>query len=103
MSDNILDIEREVTPDTPLVTSCQGIIADLLKKNDDPENLKEFASTPFDDLIVYHHTLGRRIRNTYGLWVNEGLCVLCQAGDDKVVHPDDASQYIIEQMWSQLQ
>jgi len=46
-------------------------------------------NTPFDDLILYHHSWGAGISNSFGPW--EGSIVLlkssCGARD---CHPDDA-------------
>ena len=37
--------------------------------NKAPEKEKEqFKNTPKDDLIIYHHSLGRSIRNNFKLW-----------------------------------
>lgn len=85
------------------INNAEDIIADLLLKNTDQQDIKDFANIPFSELISLHHSLGRSIRNNYQLWSNKNLCVTCQEGEEKVIHPDDASQYVIEKMWKQLQ
>lgn len=80
------------------ITNADDIVADLLLKNSDQQDIKDFTNAPFSELISLHHTLGRSIRNNYMLWSNEALCVTCQDGEAKVVHPDDASQYVIEKL-----
>lgn len=45
--------------------------------------------------IAVHHTLGRWIRNTWGLWTDSVLKnVLTEQG---FTHPDDMSNHIIEE------
>jgi len=43
--------------------------------------------------ISVHHTLGRRIRNEWGLWDNSALKQVML--DKGIEHPDDMSDYII--------
>ncbi len=47
-----------------------------------------------DDLINYHHGLGRFIRNEWGLW--RGGPLKTHLSDLGFIHPDDMSQTIIE-------
>lgn len=47
-----------------------------------------------DDLIVYHHGLGRFIRNEWGLWAKGPL--FKNLTDLGFIHPDDMSMAIIE-------
>ena len=82
---------------TSNLTTLKDIIADILK--DMPEKDKvTLASTPEEDLIAYHHSWGRNIRNRYNLWQNpEALEDIGEA------HPDDASSVIIQAVWQRLQ
>ena len=48
----------------------------------------------FDELIQAHHGLGRKIRNSFGLWQGN-----CPDG----VHPDTYSGQITEAFWRRLQ
>jgi len=48
-----------------------------------------FTGTPEDDLISFHHSFGRYLRNTYNLWYE----------DLDGVHPDDFSFEIIQKLW----
>jgi len=60
---------------------------------------KAFISKlPKDDLITLHHTLGRWIRNNYGLWQDNKALL----ADTSETHPDDASMVIIEKCWEAL-
>ena len=46
-----------------------------------------------------HHSLGRAIRNEFGLWSgNEALLKACRRK-----HPDDASAVIVTAIWKSLQ
>ena len=56
----------------------------------------------FDDLIGFHHSLGQFLRNKLGMWDgNDELVRSCCVGDE--LHPDTASQTIIEVAWTRLQ
>jgi hypothetical protein len=53
---------------------------------------------PQENLITLHHTFGKFLRNKYFLWLNE-----FSIDSSEPSHPDDVSQYIIEQLWKRLQ
>lgn len=62
----------------------------------------ELAAVKQNDLIQLHHSLGRTIRNEFGLWSgNAALLESCSGRSD--AHPDDVSMIIIEQLWAKLQ
>ena len=48
-------------------------------------------------MFLYHHGLGRAIRNRYKLWQDKAL--LAEIGEE---HPDDASGVIIRAVWDKL-
>lgn len=54
-------------------------------------DIRLFVDQPHDDLIGYHHTLGRDIRNNYNLWGHPVLSA-------NYVHPDDFSMQIIKEL-----
>jgi len=54
------------------------------------EDLRRFFSCNPRDLIQYHHSLGRYIRNKYHMWE---LVIPGEA------HPDDTSMEVIELVW----
>lgn len=73
-------------------------------------DLETVRLTPPGDLIEHHFGLGLRIRNELDLW-NE-RSALRAAGNPSTkqhgapaapVHPDDASQRILEALWDRLQ
>ena len=51
-----------------------------------------------EDLIGLHFTLGRWIRNNFGLW-DHNRALLEDTGQE---HPDGASMAIIEALWESL-
>lgn len=55
--------------------------------------------TKVTDLPEWHHSLGRWIRNTWGLWQDSELKKDMEARG--FTHADDMSQTIIEYCWSQ--
>jgi hypothetical protein len=57
-----------------------------------------FGNRSKEDLINLHHSLGRFIRNIFGLWYNNNALLK----DCNKKHPDDASMVIIEHLWDKL-
>ncbi len=69
---------------------------DELKKwgENDPQELIEFKSTPEKEIRgIYHHTLGREIRNEWGLWRKSDLYKYFETMG--LHHPDDMSGVIL--------
>lgn len=60
---------------------------DSLISMEDREYLKENGS------VAVHHTLGRYIRNEWGLWTGSEL--KSELEKNGLAHPDDMSDYII--------
>lgn len=71
------------------------ILNDLTKTLNDSNSMEEFMSTKKDDLIKYHMTLGRYIRNTYIYGTD-----LMESYPNE--HPDDISYEIIVRLWEIL-
>lgn len=70
-----------------------------LLHEDDRQYLKETCK---DDLILLHHTLGRHIRNQFGLWELKWTPVIVDGIDVSEDHPDAISMKIIERTWEIL-
>lgn len=61
------------------------------------ETLREFRECPKEDLIRYHHSLGRAIRNAFGLHQIPWKPKIDKDGVDvSKDHPDAVSMAIIE-------
>lgn len=81
--------------------SEEQIFQDILLYKLSEKQKEEFKSIEAGDLIKFHHSFGRWIRNTYRLW---------EEGNPHVIHndtmhdlfPDQVSQRIIERLWCQL-
>ena len=78
--------------------------------------------TPEEELIAFHHTLGRAIRNEFGLWhenpkllsdclklmkrkypsIHEELKTQHSTPRIKTLHPDEASFLIIKEFWAKM-
>ena len=58
-----------------------------------------------DDLNGLHISIGRYIRNEFGLWSgnNELMESCCSVSGVDKLHEDDASAVIITELWRQLQ
>lgn len=56
------------------------------------------VNTAEEDLIEFHNSWGRDIRNRYNLWQNQELVKATGTN-----HPNDASGVIIKSVWKALQ
>ena len=90
-------LRRWTAPSLPVSAfkSDDEIVEDLLSKMS-PESRETLRSTPFANLIGFHFTAGRALRNEYKLWDPLNPYV-------KDRHPDDISHAIIETLWRRLQ
>lgn len=89
-------VERDTWPSN--VDEAARLIAAEL----DDDFKARVRSTKQDDLILYHHSWGMGIRNSFGLWRgNEKLLKSC--GQGKIAHPDECSMIIIRAVWELLQ
>ena len=64
---------------------------------------EEFSEAKFDELAIYHHTLGRDIRNHFGLWMYPWEPKIVNDVDMSEEHPDAISMKVIEETWRQVQ
>jgi len=71
--------------------------------NEAKQSKVAFLETKESDLILYHHTLGRKIRNEFSLWEAKWTPELQDGVDCSNGHPDALSQGIIEEVWTRLQ
>jgi hypothetical protein len=76
-------------------------IISLLKKN--PDFLNEIKNCKKENLISYHNSLGRDIRNYFKLWDTEWTPEIVNCVDISENHPDAISMKLIENVWSILQ
>jgi hypothetical protein len=58
-----------------------------------------FVKSTKKELIVYHNTLGRKIRNYFELWKNEYTPIIENGIDISENHPDQISMKVIEKVW----
>lgn len=62
-----------------------------------------FQECPKGNLIEYHHTLGRNIRNEFEFWKIKWDPELVDGVDMSPDHPDAISMRIIESVWEKTQ
>lgn len=80
----------------------EEIIRDLLLVQWSEQDKRIFKALPFDEIIRYHSSLGRWIRNNYGLWREDNPYVnLKDSFHDRF--PDQVSHAILEEVWKRLQ
>jgi len=72
-----------------------------LKKLLKPEDIVKMRSGTEDDMIQYHHGLGRWMRNNWGLW-GEGSRLAKWFNSKGIMHPDDMSGIILDSFWRHL-
>jgi len=63
------------------------------------EVIAKFTDEQKGDLVAYHHTLGRNIRNTFELWKLEWEPNIIDGVDHSPNHPDEISMRVIEAVW----
>lgn len=83
----------------PMGPSSVEEAIDLLNTVLTADEKREIAETPKENLIEYHFSLGRWIRNNFDLWA-ENSALLEALGS---THPDHASKVLIERYWRSLQ
>lgn len=59
----------------------------------------DFKNCPFDQLVSFHHSLGRNIRNEFKLWGREWEPQIEYGVDISDNHPDSISMRVIEEVW----
>lgn len=59
----------------------------------------DFLDTPEHMLILYHSSVGRTIRNEYGLWEYDWAPEIVDGIDVSANHPDAVSMRIIREVW----
>ena len=80
----------------------------LIQAKTQEAGLREYALLPIDELMYHHHTMGRWIRNEYGLWHDSPLTEAWRtnvAGRDlrngidySADHPDTISMRVLERV-----
>ena len=75
---------------------CNEVLNKTLKSSDQVE----FMNLPREKIITTHNTLGRWIRNNWGLWTEGPLYK--HMIDRGFRHPDDMSGTIIKEYWLYL-
>lgn len=74
---------------------------EILEKELSPDSLYRIRNMDKDDLAGMHHTLGRHLRNNWGLWTEDAPLKkhMMRLG---FTHPDDMSSVILESLWHKL-
>lgn len=78
-----------------------GIVQRWFQRQSD-ETKKEFVESSKQNLIAYHTTLGRSIRNEFKLWEREWVPDIREGVDHSEDHPDQISMKVIEAVWDRL-
>ena len=62
-------------------------------------DIAEFLTTNFENLVVFHNTLGARIRDRFLLWGFHWEPEIVDNIDISPAHPDALSMRVIEELW----
>tara|TARA_R110000824_G_scaffold12226_7_gene53599 strand:- start:27122 stop:27460 length:339 start_codon:yes stop_codon:yes gene_type:complete len=87
------------------IPECDKLYISKMKLK--PDNLRKLDKGEHL-LIELHHTLGKCIRNTFGLWSNANpplvkeLSKKMRETKNMEYHADDASSLIIKELWNRL-
>lgn len=79
-----------------------GIVSNWLDEAP-TQHKAEFINMDKAKLIQYHHSLGRDIRNEFGLWQYSWTPQLENGFDMSPDHPDAVSMRVIETVWEKAQ
>lgn len=79
--------------------TLDGAVINILSLMDD-ESKNKVRQMAKNDLIKFHHSWGRGIRNSFGLWKGNKELIVSSCG--QYCHPDEASMKIIEAVWIKL-
>jgi len=102
--DSVSDHLPNLDVSPPLIpATVEEAIEDLISKMPLKDKIS-LAKLDEEELSLLHPTLGRYIREKYGLWaVNKALIQSCSSFSDKEsISPDDASAVIIRELWKAL-
>lgn len=78
---------------------AKEVIDDLaIVRIENEELYNEFANASSDELAFYHHTIGRNIRNIFGLWEHKWEPELVDGIDYSPNHPDAISMEVIKEV-----
>jgi len=67
------------------------------------DEIKKFLDIPKEDLVIYHSTVGRSIRNAFELWAVPWTPVIDESGVDiSEEHPDAVSMRVLEGVWEMV-
>ena len=76
----------------------------VLYNKETTEHLKkEFLDTPKKNLVRYHTTLGKEIRNRFKLWDTNWKPDIRDGVDCSPDHPDQISMRVVQAVWDRLQ
>jgi len=66
---------------------------------DNQDNRDRFIASDMSELVAYHSTIGRRLRNHFRLWEIAWEPDIKNGFDESPDHPDSISMRVIEELW----
>jgi hypothetical protein len=92
--------EAMIVPDAKSLDTYDDVVSDIVVKLDE-ESKALLRRMKQRDLIQFHDSWGRDIRNAYKLWFNEKLRRSCaqQCNETDDMDPEGASGVIMDGVW----
>lgn len=103
--DRVSQVEMKMDDGSTVIhfLSIHDIVMNMLAHTEVAE-IEALSKLEESDLIQFHHTVGREIRNEYNLWhehcpLTKSNPIIVDGVDINPLHPDSVSQLIIVEMW----
>ena len=90
---------KHVSPE--LFEQMVETVADWLMEAPEDDRIS-FTTLPESELVLYHITLGRDIRNEFNLWQYGWVPQIEDGIDVSPEHPDAVSMRVIREVWSRF-
>lgn len=104
--DEIMDVREAI--DNVIKILPHPTIEEMVKEvitwyNNSPLRFRaEFSETRFEDLPIFHASIGEQVRNTFNLWFYYWEPKIVDGVDVSANHPDNLSMRVIEEAWRQV-
>jgi Ca2+-binding EF-hand superfamily protein len=82
-----------------MIKSIDDCMAEISKEISPSEQIR-FSHFPKDELVLYHHTFGRWVRNHFKLWEDNDFTSHLKSLGFR--HPDDMSTALLKEFWNRM-
>ena len=92
--DTDYELEALIKPELHRLLNIREMAQCVIDEFDDSE-IDDLRNLDQDELLVLHHSIGRDIRNAFGLWIG--------GNPNVTTHPDATSMTVLKVMWTIVQ